>query len=111
VCVCVCVCAYVGGSFLCSRAMHITPKCTNILSLICTRTLTCTYSQAQKDILHDFFTHAFDGSGGDNFFDAGIIMLCGVVLCIMLWSLILRYVILRRLILLFMLCAVTFRIV
>ena len=29
--------------------------------------------QAQKDILHDFFTHAFDGSGGDNFFDAGTV--------------------------------------
>jgi len=27
--------------------------------------------RAIKDILHDFFTHAFDGSGGDNFFDAG----------------------------------------
>jgi hypothetical protein len=27
--------------------------------------------KARKDILHDFFTHAFDGSGGDNFFDAG----------------------------------------
>jgi Protein of unknown function (DUF2009) len=34
-------------------------------------------SQVQKDILHDFFTHAFDGSGGDNFFDAGIVLLCG----------------------------------
>ena len=28
--------------------------------------------KAKKDILHDFFTHAFDGSGGDNFFDAGM---------------------------------------
>ena len=27
--------------------------------------------KAKKDILHDFFRHAFDGSGGDNFFDAG----------------------------------------
>ena len=27
--------------------------------------------KAKKDVLHDFFTHAFDGSGGDNFFDAG----------------------------------------
>eukprot|EP01038_Epipyxis_sp_PR26KG_P016737 gene16737-22896_t len=27
--------------------------------------------KAKKDILKDFFTHAFDGSGGDNFFDAG----------------------------------------
>jgi hypothetical protein len=27
--------------------------------------------KAKKDILHDFFMHAFDGSGGDNFFDAG----------------------------------------
>lgn len=27
--------------------------------------------KAKQDILHDFFTHAFDGSGGDNFFDAG----------------------------------------
>eukprot|EP01032_Pedospumella_encystans_P017358 gene17358-19781_t len=27
--------------------------------------------KAKTDILHDFFTHAFDGSGGDNFFDAG----------------------------------------
>jgi hypothetical protein len=27
--------------------------------------------KARKDVLHDFFTHAFDGSGGDNFFDAG----------------------------------------
>ena len=27
--------------------------------------------KAKMDILHDFFTHAFDGSGGDNFFDAG----------------------------------------
>lgn len=27
--------------------------------------------KAKKDILHDFFTHGFDGSGGDNFFDAG----------------------------------------
>ena len=27
--------------------------------------------KAKKDILRDFFTHAFDGSGGDNFFDAG----------------------------------------
>ena len=27
--------------------------------------------KAKKDILQDFFTHAFDGSGGDNFFDAG----------------------------------------
>jgi hypothetical protein len=25
----------------------------------------------KKDILYDFFTHGFDGSGGDNFFDAG----------------------------------------
>lgn len=27
--------------------------------------------KAKKDVLQDFFTHAFDGSGGDNFFDAG----------------------------------------
>ena len=27
--------------------------------------------KAIKDILRDFFTHAFDGSGGDNFFEAG----------------------------------------
>jgi hypothetical protein len=27
--------------------------------------------KACKDILQDFFKHAFDGSGGDNFFDAG----------------------------------------
>lgn len=27
--------------------------------------------KAKKAILQDFFTHAFDGSGGDNFFDAG----------------------------------------
>ena len=27
--------------------------------------------KAKRDILRDFFTHAFDGSGGDNFFDAG----------------------------------------
>ncbi len=27
--------------------------------------------QLRKLILHDFFTRAFDGSGGDNFFDAG----------------------------------------
>lgn len=27
--------------------------------------------KAKKDVLHDFFRHAFDGSGGDNFFDAG----------------------------------------
>jgi hypothetical protein len=27
--------------------------------------------KAIKDILKDFFTHAFDGSGGDNFFEAG----------------------------------------
>eukprot|EP01033_Poteriospumella_lacustris_P014023 gene14023-10021_t len=27
--------------------------------------------KAKQDILHDFFTHGFDGSGGDNFFDAG----------------------------------------
>ena len=27
--------------------------------------------QAKKDILYDFFKGAFDGSGGDNFFDAG----------------------------------------
>ena len=27
--------------------------------------------KACKDILTDFFKHAFDGSGGDNFFDAG----------------------------------------
>lgn len=27
--------------------------------------------KAKRDILQDFFTHAFDGSGGDNFFDAG----------------------------------------
>lgn len=27
--------------------------------------------KAKKDVLHDFFTHGFDGSGGDNFFDAG----------------------------------------
>lgn len=27
--------------------------------------------KARKDVLRDFFTHAFDGSGGDNFFDAG----------------------------------------
>ena len=26
---------------------------------------------AKRDILRDFFTHAFDGSGGENFFDAG----------------------------------------
>lgn len=26
---------------------------------------------AKKTILHDFFTHAFDGSGGENSFDAG----------------------------------------
>lgn len=25
----------------------------------------------KKDILRDFFRHAFDGSGADNFFDAG----------------------------------------
>ena len=27
--------------------------------------------ELQKDILRDFFRHAFDGSGADNFFDAG----------------------------------------
>ena len=27
----------------------------------------------KRTILHDFFTHAFDGSGGDNFFDAGMV--------------------------------------
>lgn len=27
--------------------------------------------RAKRTILRDFFTHAFDGSGGDNFFDAG----------------------------------------
>lgn len=27
--------------------------------------------KAKRDVLRDFFTHAFDGSGGDNFFDAG----------------------------------------
>jgi len=27
--------------------------------------------QCRKDILRDFFCHAFDGSGADNFFDAG----------------------------------------
>lgn len=27
--------------------------------------------KAKKDILLDFFRHGFDGSGGDNFFDAG----------------------------------------
>jgi hypothetical protein len=27
--------------------------------------------KAKKDILLDFFTHAFDGSGGENFFEAG----------------------------------------
>jgi hypothetical protein len=27
--------------------------------------------KAKRDILRDFFTHGFDGSGGDNFFDAG----------------------------------------
>ena len=27
--------------------------------------------QVKKDILYDFFKGAFDGSGGDNFFDAG----------------------------------------
>ncbi len=27
--------------------------------------------KAIKDVLKDFFTHAFDGSGGDNFFEAG----------------------------------------
>ena len=27
--------------------------------------------KACKDILTDFFKHVFDGSGGDNFFDAG----------------------------------------
>lgn len=27
--------------------------------------------KAKQDILRDFFTHGFDGSGGDNFFDAG----------------------------------------
>ena len=31
--------------------------------------------KAKKDILHDFFTHAFDGSGGDNFFDAGMLLI------------------------------------
>lgn len=30
--------------------------------------------KAKKDILCDFFTHAFDGSGGDNFFDAGALL-------------------------------------
>jgi len=28
-------------------------------------------SECQKDILQDFFKHAFDGSGADNFYDAG----------------------------------------
>jgi hypothetical protein len=28
-------------------------------------------NRAQKDIMWDFFTHAFDGSGGTNFFEAG----------------------------------------
>ena len=27
--------------------------------------------KARRDVLVDFFTSAFDGSGGDNFFDAG----------------------------------------
>ncbi|KAF1796834.1 hypothetical protein V8B55DRAFT_1369208 [Mucor lusitanicus] len=27
--------------------------------------------QCRKDILYDFFRHGFDGSGGDNYFDAG----------------------------------------
>jgi Protein of unknown function (DUF2009) len=81
-CVCVCVCAYEGGSFLYSGAMNITSKCSNILSFhMYARTNVYLLSQAQKDILHDFFTHAFDGSGGDNFFDAGIVMLSSVVLC------------------------------
>lgn len=31
--------------------------------------------KAKKDILQDFFRYGFDGSGGDNFFDAGIIIL------------------------------------
>lgn len=29
------------------------------------------WKKVRMDILHDFFTHGFDGSGGDNFFDAG----------------------------------------
>ena len=29
--------------------------------------------KARVDILHDFFKHAFDGSGADNFYDAGMV--------------------------------------
>ena len=64
-CVCVCECRGLYN-YLFSFSMY---AHTNMYLL----------SQAQKDILHDFFTHAFDGSGGDNFFDAGIVMLSVVV--------------------------------
>ena len=63
-----------GGSILYSGTMHIT----SLLNMYA-QTNMYLLSQAQKDILHDFFTHAFDGSGGDNFFDAGIGILCGVL--------------------------------
>lgn len=32
---------------------------------------TVTVNLRRKSILQDFFKHAFDGSGADNFFDAG----------------------------------------
>ena len=74
------VSVYEGVSILYSGAMHIVSKCTNIYYFnMYAHTNMYLLSQAQKDILHDFFTHAFDGSGGDNFFDAGIVILCGVV--------------------------------
>ena len=63
-----------GGSILYSGTMHIT----SLLNMYA-QTNMYLLSQAQKDILHDFFTHAFDGSGGDNFFDAGIVILYCVV--------------------------------
>ena len=38
--------------------------------------------RAIKTILKDFFTHAFDGSGGDNFFEAGSCTCVCVYICV-----------------------------
>lgn len=46
-------------------------RCPHFMHLLTLTLLRTLFIQAQKDVLHDFFTHAFDGSGGDNFFDAG----------------------------------------
>ena len=52
------------------RGAPSSPTC-SALTLTLTLALALTLTQARRAILADFFGHAFDGSGADNYYDAG----------------------------------------